>query len=685
MKSIIYNNQKIKTEINGFDELLFGGLHLQSTLQESKDSILQNPMTIIITGEKGTSKSLLSMQLLHGITKSLRELNASSDTKNSIKIKLLSPVFYTNNKCINNVSDMLLDTVISKCINYIVENNAKGKREWMGNKFCNTIFDTDKRCSSLPIDTSQLDYYLGEEVLVYNSHTNALHIALPSKAFYNKQDDYPIYHRRQDFIEKYCQDGDLNLGEVLSKEFFSIFIYSEKDEKKETVKKKIEEEYKEGEKCKDEEKLKIPCLIIDKEHFHKNKDEEEDKKLLEAKKKEAMVVIYVLEDEIDLNKYNADLIIEMRSHEDKDNEYLFHQLSIKKSVLQDTALGWHQYKKRDYGIEVYPSSHVLLQKRRHMPKGVLRSQLDILSDTYQYFVDENPNQNSMTTLLQFETNKNDRGQEKLENLYESFENRKKRECATDILQNILIEPKKSGLRGQSTAIIGPANTYKRYLTLGSMFSASCRDEHTLNILLDKEDNIMFKRMICPATIFRESAALFNKRKSSCIDCYKNIHFSNIRMGCISSDEFFFYLIKQIQISHDSTSQITRIVIDDLQKIDFCFPMIAKDSLFLTALISICKDYEIDLFILCDKSSHLVQALRAQADNVICTERKESEFNIYIERYTGYSTPSKIWKCSVNNIKELFYCDVDQTKKKYSLNEKTITNSNISSMDNYWNI
>lgn len=33
---IKYNNQKIKTEINGFDELLFGGLQLQNLIKEKR-------------------------------------------------------------------------------------------------------------------------------------------------------------------------------------------------------------------------------------------------------------------------------------------------------------------------------------------------------------------------------------------------------------------------------------------------------------------------------------------------------------------------------------------------------------------------------------------------------------------------------------------------------------------------
>ena len=194
-------------------------------------------------------------------------------------------------------------------------------------------------------------------------------------------------------------------------------------------------------------------------------------------------------------------------------------------------------------------------------------------------------------------------------------------------------------------------------------------------------------MICPAAIFNNPKNILKKRCSDCIHCYRCIHFKEIRMGCISSDEFFYYLIQQLRVSNaseDESRVIKRIVIDDLQKIEFCFPMIRKDSLFLTGLISICKDYNVDLFILCDKSSERVQELRAQADNVICTERTPAyDLNIYIERYSGPSSPSHIWGCHVTNIRELFYCDAEENNKKYRINEKSIENFSVYSMESYW--
>lgn len=355
-----YSNYKIKTEVNGLDDLLFGGLQLQ-TIGEKR------PLTIVLRGELGTSRALLAMQLLHGITKSLKKLNKKLQ-KEEEKANISDPIFYTEKKSKNNISDMLVDTVISKCINKIIEENIQSKDpaipldkgKWPNDLFCKTIFDVPPRLN-LPLDTSEMDYYLSQEIIVYNSQSNALNIALPTKALSAKLSDSPlVISRRYDYLGEYCKGqhpqntkeeyptelSSDDLPENLSEEFFNVNIWDEVNKGELGLKKHaifLREK-------------RIPCLVLDKDYS------EEDKSIREK----ALVVIYIENNHTELEEYNADMIIEMRSHTDLQTEYLCHQLSIIKSTLQDTAHGWHQYKKRDYGIEVYPSAHVILQRRRHI-------------------------------------------------------------------------------------------------------------------------------------------------------------------------------------------------------------------------------------------------------------------------------------------------------------------------------
>lgn len=665
---ILYNNQKLKTHIGGLDELLFGGLHLQTIFKNKS----VKPLSIIIRGELGTSRALLAMQMLHGITKSLHQLACEGDNG----IELDDPVFYTKGKSEENVSDMLVDTVISKCISKVIEANITEKTDkkgnentWKGSLFCQTLFNVPQS-TTLPIDLSILDVYVSREILVYNSRTNSLHVGLPSTSVSYKPSDNPLtIERRHSTLVDYYYDTKhpIKLLGELSGEFFPVSVLSEENVGNNYLINYITQL---GHK-------KIPCLILDKEYDTADR----------AIAGNALVVIYIENAGNDVEKCNADVIIEMRNYTDPKTNYLCNQLSITKSVLQDTARGWHQYKKRDYGIEVYPSTHVVLQRRRHMPKGLQRAHLGILSETYQYFIDRQNNYSCVAALSDYMDtylkSPEDCLKKNLDNLYENFS---KSDCPEDILRNILI--KESDCDSQVTAIIGPANSYKRYLTLGGTFSACCHKEHTLNILLDKDDSIILKKMICPATIFKDPQIILQKKCESCLECYKCIHFKEIRMGCISTDEFFYYLIQQLKVSremNDEKKQIKRIVLDDLQKIEFCFPMIDNDSLFLPGLISICKDYAVDLFILCDKSSEKVEALRSNADNVICTERNsEYDLDIYVERYAGYSSPSHIWGCHVTNIKDLFCCDAEsKDKKKYRLNDKSLRGFKVCSLEKYW--
>lgn len=672
MTKTLFYGQKIKTDISGLDDLLFGGLYLKCP---SVEAGIMQPLEIAIYGDKGTSRALFAMQLLHGITKSVNGYKFRKKEECTERcLKIVPPVFYTDNKGLDNLSDMLLDMLISKYISKIVESNAEGKEEWTGSLFCNTIFDTDKSVLAAPIGRDSLDKYISEEILVYNTHTNSLHIAQPANRHKSlNTEDTLVFKRRYDSINKYIN----SFSEIWKNNEFADYFFDVKFRKEGEASQEWSEFYS---TLSDDDV--IPCLVID-----KASSSEDHELQLDYLKGKSFVVISIFDEVPDAN-ISFDMMIELRRKEDDESKYVFNQLSIKKSTMQDTAIGWHIFKKRDYGMEVYPSSHVLLQKRRHMPKGLLLSQRSILSQTYQKFIEEPKRKQGNNLITDFDK-KQENGrfeEEALTDLYKQYYLGRKEECSVEILRNILVPSKDMYPKGEATAIVGNPNTFKRFITLSSTFNASSHDKHTLNILLDKEDNIMFRRMLCPAYINRKSRCEDAFLENHCLDCYKKIHFSNIRMGCISSDEFFYYLIKQIEISRKSDHQITRLVIDDLQKIEFCFPVLHSDKLFLTTLISICKDYMIDLFILCDKNSPLVPALRAQTDNLVCTERtKTNELSIYIERYAGYSTPSKIWKCNITNMLELFYCDVEnEERKKFNMSEKYVNNECISSMENYWN-
>ena len=170
-----------------------------------------------------------------------------------------------------------------------------------------------------------------------------------------------------------------------------------------------------------------------------------------------------------------------------------------------------------------------------------------------------------------------------------------------------------GNAGFVTAVVGKANTYKRFLTFGGIFGSASTKDHTLIIMMNKEESVMRRRLICPA---RYSG----KDIKYCRNCYHYIHFMNICMGNITPEEFLYYLEKQIEVPYDDEQKkkIRRIVIDDLQILDFCFPRLEGNGLFLAALAELCRVNDIILYILCDTTSKLYPTLHALADNVIFT-------------------------------------------------------------------
>lgn len=688
---INYNNEKISTDITGLDRLLFGGIQLQEmhSCKSNEPTSCEKELSVVIYGDNGTSKALFAMQLLHGLTKHLLKLPVISDNNG---IMLGSPVFYSPKKYASNLSDMLLDTLISKCVNRIIEDNVKNEKKWCGCKFSSAIFDVKSNDKILQLECSKLDQYIGEEVVIYNNRTNALHLTVahhPSCIKSSNDSSNLIARRYSNQIGEYSKSQLVkDLGE-LKDEFFDISIYAKDNQLEKKHQEPLGSVY-------------FPCVVID---GYINDD---DRDWVERLRKKTLVTIYVVDTEAESEKLNPDLLIEMRCHEDKVNRYMTYQLCIRKSVLQSTALGWHQYKKRDYGIEIYPSTHVTLQRRRHMPKALLRGYSDILSDTFQQYVDQNyfgRNENVATAYSDYIRDKDNNHWKRLKRIYQTLQEDLH---ASGVLKEILIEPqfveteeKEEEPRGRVTAIIGESNTYKRYLSLGSTFSVACRKEHTLNVLLDQEYYTMRKRVVCPTWAFRSffnrisckadkltDCRTCNKCKlPNCHSCYSYIHFWDLRMGYITPDEFFYYLIRQINIFFEKepngVNRLKRIVIDDIQKIDYSFPLLQGDKLFLTTLISICKDYEIDLFILCDKKASLVHELRSMADNVICAERKDKECRLYIERFGGYNAPSHIFGCRIENIEELFYCTIEEKRKLFHLNENRIDNIFVPNMDHFW--
>ena len=325
----------------------------------------------------------------------------------------------------------------------------------------------------------------------------------------------------------------------------------------------------------------------------------------------------------------------------------------------------------------------------------------VVADTFQQYLDrvtkyvnrDDPNALSVAKDHDFENYLQSRAETERRNVDSLFNDDEIGYSAVNMLEKILIPSMLDNRKqrddildysGSITAMIGAGNTYKRFITFGSIFSSSLAQEHTLIVLLNKNSDTIRRRLSCPARYRR------GKDCTICHECYRYIHFMDICMANITPDEFIYYLDLQLKTKYDDGKRIKRVVIDDLQIVDHCFPYLAKDNLFLSALGYICRERGVYSYVLCDKAGKKANELCVVADNIICTGRDEKgKLQIFIERYIGFTnTPSKIYCGCVEKVKDLFECyykkEGDNDKRWfYRLNSRQIDDDTVSSMDDFW--
>lgn len=165
---------------------------------------------------------------------------------------------------------------------------------------------------------------------------------------------------------------------------------------------------------------------------------------------------------------------------------------------------------------------------------------------------------------------------------------------------------------------------------------------------------------------------------------------SLKSGYISPEEFIFHLEDQLDTAYNDGKKIKKIIIDDVQMIEYGYPMLDNEKLFLPALISVCKERNISLHILCDKVSKYVDPLRSLADNIIYTDRdSDGKSLIYIEKFAGYNnSPSKIYCGRIKALKELFECyNISDNIRKdlhlYGIDSSKIEDRPVASMDEFW--
>lgn len=658
---------KLPTGIRGLDKVLYGGIdaNVLNPLYIKEQAIERTPLVIVIRGnEDDNDKCMLAMQMLYGIAQSIENIKSQyqvfgKDWNNE-------PIMYSTYYQAHKLDDLFLDFFISSSLQEILRKKASKDTSvnLSSNIFTDILFESSQiLCQGISTNANipytavanTTDAMIGDGIIYYNRRTNSLHVKANLTADDNKYNQ--VYLRKFDSINEYSQMYSIKQQDALFYKYTGLHFlpfsmignltYSQLTTSIANPKELIAVDLS---AYKDLAVTKINGLL----------------NLLHN----AKIVILVVDSTAEIPENRVNMMIELSQK--VDHKFVLKYLQITKSDSQDFAPGLHQYKKRDYGIEVYPRKELYLYERRYLQRALVYTHADALTETYQqymklqkYYID--------TPTTTYEDYEADIASEENKPFYAIYPKNYMEQMSIDLLnrvfipinplRNLLHKSKNEtefieneymyGNAGFVTAVIGKANTYKRFLTFGGIFGSACAEDHTLIIMMNKEEMVTRRRLACPAR------PLCGDRDKACRSCYHYIHFMNICMGNITPEEFLYYLERQIEVTYDGDQKkhIRRIVIDDLQILDFCFPRL-NDGLFLAALAELCREHDIILYILCDISGKMLPPLRALADNVIITQKDKKDGHplIFVEKFAGYTnTPSKMYCGKVKNVNKLFRC------------------------------
>lgn len=658
---------KLPTGIRGLDKVLYGGIdaNVLNPLYIKEQAIERTPLVIVIRGnEDDNDKCMLAMQMLYGIAQSIENIKSQyqvfgKDWNNE-------PIMYSTYYQAHKLDDLFLDFFISSSLQEILRKKASKDTSvnLSSNIFTNLLFDSSNiLCQGISTNANipytavanTTDAMIGDGIIYYNRRTNSLHVKADLTADDNKYNQ--VYLRQFDSINEYSQiysnkQQDALFYKYTGLHFLPFAMIGDLTYSQLTA------------------GITTPrdMIAVDLSAY-KNLAETKMNGLLNQLH-DSKIVILVADSTAEIPENRVNLMIELSQK--IDHKFVLKYLQITKSDSQEFAPGLHQYKKRDYGIEVYPRKELYLYERRYLQRALVYTHADALTETYQqymklqkYYID--------TPITTYEDYEADIASEENKPFYAIYPKNYMEQMSIDLLnrvfipinplRNLLHKSKNEtefieneymyGNAGFVTAVIGKANTYKRFLTFGGIFGSACAEDHTLIIMMNKEEMVTRRRLACPAR------PLCGDRDKACRSCYHYIHFMNICMGNITPEEFLYYLERQIEVTYDGDQKkhIRRIVIDDLQILDFCFPRL-NDGLFLAALAELCREHDIILYILCDISGKMLPPLRALADNVIITQKDKKDGHplIFVEKFAGYTnTPSKMYCGKVKNVNKLFRC------------------------------
>lgn len=317
----------------------------------------------------------------------------------------------------------------------------------------------------------------------------------------------------------------------------------------------------------------------------------------------------------------VDIIIQLKGEEIVGPPpYYQNKLCIMKSRFQGCVLGWHQYKiVSGRGLVVFPSIHYYIHKTNFLGEELKNSE-----DNWYKCISQG-----------------------------NLKTAEDRMIEGDSIISTLLHKKIS--RGSFTVLLGPRKTCKSLLSLDYLKEGSRKGKNGLLIsLIDNRETILNTATKRYPMNKKTEKEIQDYIKASCINNYL-FHF---RPGCISSSEFFNNLSRLL-----NNRNLNRVVFWDLTQIDLCYPLIASDDMFFTAMYDYLKIYknaaagvtdtrdysrgDISTVVIGSDSCKLAKSAFTMSDNVILLQRDESSqencIYAYVDRVEGQPGVNYLWK------------------------------------------
>lgn len=370
------------------------------------------------------------------------------------------------------------------------------------------------------------------------------------------------------------------------------------------------------------------------------------------KKTKLSIIVYERESQNDVFlDHEVDVVICLRGqqHQMQDRSgYYMHEICIEKSRYQSSALGWHQYKIRAWGLEVMPSIHFNMHRPQTSDNQFLKS---------MYSIQSNPDSEMRKGYVPIKS------------------------ADISIVDALLdgIAP------GTTTALFGTRGTFKTLLSIDFLVASANNnmgkglivslidDVETIRDLMketkiDKnssgeggatdQDPNFEKSVCCPRRL--NGCNITDQLK--CKKCVDKIFLYHQNPGCVSAAEILYNIKERIEVENlETNSQINRLVFWDITQIDHRFPLLREERLFLPALMDLSNKYRISTLFIGAANSLYSNTVSAMADNVIFAKRismkskgsknLEEKLLLHVDRVqgqTGHHEMKKTFMLSIND-------------------------------------